>query len=629
MVPATTSLVGFSGEIKWPLGQITLLVKIGDDEHSTSTWMDFMVVKSTSLFNGIIGRPGLRKMKAVPSTTHRMIKFPIAEHKLNVRKGCQPVRQKKRGQAAERNIAINDEVSKLVTVGIMREVHYPFGISNAGSDGKEEMKNNAYKGYHQIQMVDEDEEKTAFITNQGIFCYTKMPFGLRNTGATYQWLVDKTFHGQIGRKLEVYVDDLVIKSRTEDEVNTKGIKICPDKVDAVLSLQSPKCLKDVQKLNGKLASLNRFLAKSAEKSLPFFKTLKKCTKKSDFLWTKEAEAALVKWKQETYSKVTNVNAPRKNKRKLIVYLAASKEAVSAVLMTEREARQMPIYFVSRALRGPEVNYTAMEKLVLALVHASKRLRRYFQAHPIIVITDQPIKNILSNPEVAGRMQKWSIQLGEFGIHLFRQEYLLKGKVLETIFSLKDQGKRVRTIPQRKKNCSWHGGLCSWTARLVLTDAEQEIADSGKNRRPKPQSKCRLKTGSKPCKWDLHRKRNRHGQILRKDALSKMASTSFAHLSKQVLVEELKEKSMNEREVFAVVKEEGDTWMTPIHEYLMDETLPVERKRLRAIKAVKSQRFSPIINGILYKKLSRAMLRWVDLPLEKQRLAKKNTEGRVL
>ncbi|GJV52030.1 reverse transcriptase domain-containing protein [Tanacetum coccineum] len=265
-----------------------------------------------------------------------------------------------------------------------------------------------------------------------------MPFGLRNVGATYQRLVDKTFHGQIGRNLEVYVDDLVIKSRTEDEVvrdieetfktlrkinmklnpkkctlgveegmflgyqvNTKGIKICPDKVDAVLSLQSPKCLKVVQKLNGKLASLNRFLAKSAEKSLPFFKTLKKCTKKSDFLWTEEAEAAFRQMK-EHIAKLPMLTA-LEEQEELIVYLAASKEAVSAVLMTEREARQMPIYFVSRALRGPEVNYTPMEKVVLALVHASKRLRRYFQAHPIIVITDQPIKNILSNPEVAGQV----------------------------------------------------------------------------------------------------------------------------------------------------------------------------------------------------------------------------------
>ncbi|GKG28097.1 hypothetical protein Tco_0406424, partial [Tanacetum coccineum] len=76
----------------------------------------------------------------------------------------------------------------------------------------------------------------------------------------------------------------------------------------------------------------------------------------------------------------------------------------------------------------------------------------------------------------------------------------------------------------------------------------------------------------------------------------MASTSFAHLSKQVLVEELKEKSVNESEVLAVVEEEGDSWMTPIHEYLTDETLPAERKKARAIKR-KSQRFA-IINRIL-------------------------------
>ncbi|GJU10560.1 reverse transcriptase domain-containing protein [Tanacetum coccineum] len=125
-----------SGEIKWPLGQITLLVKVRDDEHSTSAWMDFQVVRSTSPFNEIIGNRGLRKMKAIPINNARNDKVPgygrntyaknldifawtptdmagvprqIAEHKLNLRKGCQPVRQKKKGQAAERNIAINDE----------------------------------------------------------------------------------------------------------------------------------------------------------------------------------------------------------------------------------------------------------------------------------------------------------------------------------------------------------------------------------------------------------------------------------------------------------------------------------------------------------------------------------------
>nr|GEU65924.1 reverse transcriptase domain-containing protein [Tanacetum cinerariifolium] len=244
---------------------------------------------------------------------------------------------------------------------------------------------DAYKGYHQIQMAKEDEEKTAFITKQGIFCYTKMPFGLRNVRATYQRLVDKAFHKQIGRNLELYVDDLVIKSRTEDEivkdieetfktvrkinmklnpkkgtfgveegmflrykVSTKGLKICPDKVDVVLSLSSLKCLKDVQKLNGKIASLNRFLAKSVEKSLPFFKTLKKCTKKSDVHWTTKAEEAFKQMRQ-LIAELPMLIIPMENEE-LIVYLAAAKETVSANLMTERKAKQMPIYFASTALR---------------------------------------------------------------------------------------------------------------------------------------------------------------------------------------------------------------------------------------------------------------------------------------
>ncbi|GKC78753.1 reverse transcriptase domain-containing protein [Tanacetum coccineum] len=242
---------------------------------------------------------------------------------------------------------------------------------------------DAYKGYHQIQMAKEDVEKITFITSQEIFCYTKMPFGLRNAGVTYQRLVDKAFHKQIGRNLEVHVDDLLNPKKctfgVEEgmflgyKVNTKGLKVCPDKVDVVLSLPSPKCLKDVQKLNRKLASLNRFLAKSVEKSLSFYKTLLKYTKKSDFHWTIEAEEAFKQMKQ-LIAELLMLTAPME-KEELIVYLAATKETVSAVLITERKAKQMPIYFVSRALRGPERNYTSMEILVLALVHASKRLKR--------------------------------------------------------------------------------------------------------------------------------------------------------------------------------------------------------------------------------------------------------------
>ncbi|GJZ84455.1 hypothetical protein Tco_0649794 [Tanacetum coccineum] len=87
-----------------------------------------------------------------------------------------------------------------------------------------------------------------------------------------------------------------------------------------------------------------------------------------------------------------VTAPRPNEE-MIIYLCAAREAVSAVLLTERDSQQMSIYFVSHALQAPEINYSSMEKLVLALVHVSRRLRRYFQVHPIAVITDQPRTSI--------------------------------------------------------------------------------------------------------------------------------------------------------------------------------------------------------------------------------------------
>ncbi|GJX92668.1 hypothetical protein Tco_0347254 [Tanacetum coccineum] len=77
LVPATTPLIGFNGEIIWPLGQIQLLVKIRDDDHSTSAWMNFVVVRSPSPYNEIIGRPGVRKLQDVPSTAYGMLKLPV------------------------------------------------------------------------------------------------------------------------------------------------------------------------------------------------------------------------------------------------------------------------------------------------------------------------------------------------------------------------------------------------------------------------------------------------------------------------------------------------------------------------------------------------------------------------
>ncbi|GJQ99626.1 reverse transcriptase domain-containing protein [Tanacetum coccineum] len=238
---------------------------------------------------------------------------------------------------------------------------------------------DAYKGYHQIQMAESDEEKTAFHTSQGVYCYTKMPFGLKNIGATYQRLVDKAFDSQVGRNIEVYVDDLVIKSYTEAEMIRDIEEMFRTLRKINMKLNPKKCTfgpgegmflggPELQWEVGQFEQIPLQIS-----GLPLFKTLKKCIKKSDFHWTPEAEQAFKQLKQHLSELPLQV-AP-KSKEELSVYLSASYGAVSAVLMTERGTVQTPVYFVSGALQGPELNYTPMEKLVLSLVFAAKRLQR--------------------------------------------------------------------------------------------------------------------------------------------------------------------------------------------------------------------------------------------------------------
>jgi hypothetical protein len=101
---------------------------------------------------------------------------------------------------------------------------------------------------------------------------------------------------------------------------------------------------------------------------------------------------------------------------LYLYLSASSDAINAVLIRETMEGQKPVYFTSKALLGPETRYQRIEKVALALLTAARRLRQYFFAHTVIVETDQPIRQILGRPDVAGRMMKWSLELSEFDIH---------------------------------------------------------------------------------------------------------------------------------------------------------------------------------------------------------------------
>lgn len=294
-------------------------------------------------------------------------------------------------------------------------------------------------------MAEEDQEKTAFITSQGLYCYKVMPFGLKNVGATYQRLVNKMFSQQIGRNMEVYVDVMLVKSKEELThlndlketfttlkkyqmrlnpskcvfgvasgkflgfmVSQTGIEANLEKVQAIINMASPRTVKEVQKLTRRIAALNRFISRAMDKCLPFFKTLKQA-----FARTDECEAAFQELKR--YLSSPPLLSSSKEGEDLYLYLAVSVSAVSVALIREEGKKQLPVYYISQAFEGAESRYPRIENIAFASIVTSRKLRQYFQANPILVMMDQPIKKSMNKPEVAGRMVQWAIELSQFDI----------------------------------------------------------------------------------------------------------------------------------------------------------------------------------------------------------------------
>jgi hypothetical protein len=223
-----------------------------------------------------------------------------------------------------------------------------------------------FSGYHQCWMAKEDEENTSFITPFDTFCFVRMPEGLKNAGPTFTRMTGEVLKPQIGRNIQAYVDDLIIKSdewsnhirnlaktfanmrRARPKLNpekcvfgvTKGkilgclilvknIEANPDKIRAIREMEEPKTKKDIKTLNGRVATLNKFIFKSAERSLPVFKALKG---KGKIEWDPVQSKAFAKLKP------------------YIEQMATSRAAVSATLVrevdNEKGKNQCPMYFVS-------------------------------------------------------------------------------------------------------------------------------------------------------------------------------------------------------------------------------------------------------------------------------------------
>ncbi|GJW70691.1 hypothetical protein Tco_0127608 [Tanacetum coccineum] len=411
------------------------------------------------------------------------------EHKLNKYNHIKPIKQNKRGLGPDRNMAACKEIEELMKAEILRKVKHQTWVANPvivkKSDGGWRMcvdftninkagpKDcyplpeidwkieslsgfrlkcflDAYKGYHQIQMAEEDEDKTAFYAGEGVFCYKKMPFGLKNAGATYQRLVDKLNP----KKCSFGVEEVPFLGHL---VTKHGIKSNLSNVKAVTDLEQPITLKDIQSLNGKLAALSRFLSKGVKRSLAFFKVLKECKDKKSIQWTMEAEKALEKMKKLVQSLPT-LTALRVGET-LTMHLAASKESISVVLAAKNnETKEKP-------------------------------------------------------KEVPNSSSKW------------------------------------RLYTDRASNSDGSG------AGLMLIDPEGlRIAQE-------------METAKVAIFLD--------SQLLNKkaDALFKLASMTFEHLTKEVLVEVLTKGSIEEKEVSKVDTQERKSWMDPIHEYLLSGLLP--------------------------------------------------------
>ena len=203
----------------------------------------------------------------------------------------------------------------------------------------------------------------------------------------------------------------------------RGIKVNPDQIKAINNLQPPRNPKKVQKLTGMMATLNRFIFKSTDRCKPFFLLLHKW---KEFKWSNKCVVAFQQLKQ--YLSHPPIMSSPVVDEVLFAYIAVALYAISFMLIRVDSGIQRPVYYVSKSLNEAEVCYLPLEKAILAVVHATRKLPHYFQAHTMVVLTQLPLKSILRSVDYTRRIAKWGTILGAFDIK-YMPCTSIKGQVL--------------------------------------------------------------------------------------------------------------------------------------------------------------------------------------------------------
>ena len=191
----------------------------------------------------------------------------------------------------------------------------------------------------------------------------------------------------------------------------RGIEANPSQLKAILESPTPSSRKEVQQLTGRLAALGRFISRFTDRLKPFFATLRGANQVG---WNEECDRAFIQIKQ--YLAKPPILASPDTDETLFIYLEVSDTIVSAALFKENEdEKQKPVFFVNKSLADAETRYSHLGQAALALWIAAKKLCPYFQAHPIVVLIDLPLRSTIHKPDLSGRMARWAIELSEYDI----------------------------------------------------------------------------------------------------------------------------------------------------------------------------------------------------------------------